>query len=774
MIGSLFAYSGRNRLVKCDACRLRIVIWLINLIWLLPQLNQSDSFNVCKMKTLLLIGTMTAFSIVHAQNTFNATVLDADTQEALVGVNVFFETLDKGSVTDLDGVVTIENLPSGTFEIRVSYVGYQEEELEVILPQVTPLTILLESGSEELETVTVTTTRSSRLIQDLPTRLEAITAEELGEKAFMNSTNISMLLRESTGIQMQQTSANSANQSIRIQGLDGRYTQLLKDGFPIFGGFAGGLSIMQIPPLDLKQVEIIKGSASTLYGGGAIAGLVNLISRTPEEEPNLELMVSQTQALGSTLNAFYAQQYGKAGFTLYTAGNLQQVYDVNDDSFSDLPEVRNIAINPTFYYSFDDRSHLRVGINSSFENRLGGDVVAIENQPSGEHPFTEENRSARLASQASFQKQYTEQASLTVRNSINYFDRAIEIPDFTFAGQQLASFSEVTYATSSEQIDWVFGANVYTDKFEEERFADNPLRDYSNITVGLFSQNIWSLTEKTALETGLRVDYNTDYDWFVLPRINLLLNLNEHWTARIGGGMGYKLPTVFSEEAEFRAFQNILPIAINGTKAETSLGGNLDVNYKTILFDDVSFSINNLLFYTQLYDPLILLQQANNEFLFVNADGNTNSKGLETNVKFSFRDFKLYLQYAFIDARLNYNGIDRQKPITPRHNAGGIVMYESEKWRLGYEVYFTGGQVLSDFSAVNDFVTMGFLAARQLGRFSVFVNFENFTDTRLSNYQSTVIPPLTNPSFPEIWAPTDGFIFTAGVKWTILGELDED
>ena len=727
------------------------------------------------MKNLLLsVLAMTVMSIVYGQNTFNATVLDADSQESLIGVNIFFETLEKGSITDLNGEVSLENLPDGTFEIKISYVGYQEKEIEVSLPQKEPLIILLESGSEELESVTVTTTRSSRLIQDLPTRLEAITAEELGEKAFMNSTNISMLLRESTGIQMQQTSANSANQSIRIQGLDGRYTQLLKDGFPIFGGFSGGLSIMQIPPLDLKQVEIIKGSASTLYGGGAIAGLVNLISRTPEEEPQLELMFSQTQALGSTLNAFYAQQYGKAGFTLYTAGNLQQVYDVNDDNFSELPEVRNIAVNPTFFYNFNESSNLRVGINSSFENRLGGDIVAIEDKPNSEHPFTEENQSARLSSQVTYQKKFSDQANLSIRNSINYFDRKIEIPDFSFEGQQIASFSEATYTITKEKTDWAFGANILTDDFEEKPLNENPVRNYNNTTFGVFGQSVWSFAEKADLETGLRVDYNTDYDWFVLPRINLLLEINNHWTARIGGGLGYKLPTVFSEEAEIRTFRNILPITVEGTKAETSLGGNLDINYKAILFEELGFSINNLLFYTQLYDPLILTQNGNNEFLFVNADGNTNSKGLETNIKFSFQSFKFYLQYAFIDARLDYNGINRQKPITPKHNAGGILMYESEKWRLGYEVYFTGGQTLSDLTAVEDYWTMGFLAARQLGRFNVFVNFENFTDTRLSNYQATVIPPITNPSFPEIWSPTDGFIFTAGVKWTILGELDED
>lgn len=717
---------------------------------------------------------MATFSMVYCQNTFKATILDADTNEPLIGVNVLFEESNKGGVTDSNGAVTIENLLDGKYEVRISYLSYETIEIDVSLPQEESLTILLESGSEEMETVTVTTTRSSRLIQDSPTRLEAITAEELGEKALMNSTNISMLLRESTGIQMQQTSANSANQSIRIQGLDGRYTQLLKDGFPIFGGFAGGLSIMQIPPLDLKQVEIIKGSASTLYGGGAIAGLVNLISRRPEEEPQLEFMFTQTQALGSTLNGFYAEEYGKAGFSLYTVGNRQQVYDVNDDNFSELPQVRSIAVNPAFFYNFDESSSLRIGVNSSFENRLGGDVTAIENLASAQHPFTEENKTTRLASQISYQKAFSEDANLTIRNSVNFFDRRIEIPNYAFDGQQIASFSEVSYSKATEKADWVFGANMWTEKFTETPFNQNPVRDYNNNTFGFFGQNVLSFTKKVALESGLRVDYNTDYDWFVLPRLNLLLDLNEDWTTRIGGGMGYKTPTIFSEEAENRTFQSILPIGIDNTKAETSLGINWDVNYKTILFDEVSFSINNLLFYTQLFDPLILTQDVNEQFLFVNAVGKTESKGLESNIKFGYDDFKLYLQYAFIDAQLNYDGINRQKPITPKHNAGGILMYESGRWRLGYEVYFTGAQTLLDLSSVEDYWTMGLLVSRQIEKLNVFVNFENLTDTRLSKFQDTVLPPYTNPSFPEIWAPTDGFIFTAGLKWTIFGEIEEE
>jgi outer membrane receptor for ferrienterochelin and colicins len=160
-------------------------------------------------------------------------------------------------------------------------------------------TFSLESASQEIDAVTIKATRSTRTITNIPTRIEFIGGEELEEKAIMNAPNISMVLRESTGIQIQQTSLSSGNRSIRIQGLDGRYTQLLKDGFPLYGGFSGGLSIMQIPPLDLAQFEIIKGSSSTLYGGGAIAGLVNMVSKRPTEEPDLNILLSQTHTGGS-------------------------------------------------------------------------------------------------------------------------------------------------------------------------------------------------------------------------------------------------------------------------------------------------------------------------------------------------------------------------------------------------------------------------------------------------------------------------------------------
>jgi iron complex outermembrane receptor protein len=236
---------------------------------------------------------------------------------------------------------------------------------------------------------------------------------------------------------------------------------------------------------------------------------------------------------------------------------------------------------------------------------------------------------------------------------------------------------------------------------------------------------------------------------------------------RIGGGLGYKIPTIFTEEAERLTYQNILPILPEVTEAEKSTGGNLDINYR-ISLGEFFFTINQMLFYTQLLNSLVL-SEAGGNLRLTNADGPINSRGAETNIKLSYADFNLFFNYTFINAQLNYDNIDKQKPLTPRHNAGLTLMYENEDWRIGYELYYIGEQFRSDYSRTTDYWMMGLMALRTFRNFSIFINFENFTDTRQSRFQSMVFPPHNDPTFTEIWAPTDGFVANAGIKVDILG-----
>jgi len=166
------------------------------------------------------------------------------------------------------------------------------------------------------------------------------------EKTNMRPANVSTVLNESTGIKVQQTSATSNTQSVRIQGLDGRYTQLLKDGFPAFGGFSGSISLLDILPLDLKQVEIIKGPSATFYGGGAIAGVINFISKEPEDQPVTAMIFNQTTALGTDLSIFNSRKFKRFGYTFLGSVNYQKQYDVDNDDFTELPRTNSFTVSP--------------------------------------------------------------------------------------------------------------------------------------------------------------------------------------------------------------------------------------------------------------------------------------------------------------------------------------------------------------------------------------------------------------------------------------------
>lgn len=694
-------------------------------------------------------------------------------KEPLFGATVYFKKLKKGEVTNIEGIAEFLRIPNGEHEVTISFLGFKPLETKITAPSNKPFIFELNEEGNELEAIVLQSTRSTRTVRKIPTRIEFIGTEELGEKAIMNPTNISMVLRESTGIQMQQTSLSSGSTNIRIQGLDGRYTQLLRDGFPLYGGFSSGLSILQIPPLDLKQFEIIKGSSSTLYGGGAIAGLVNMVSKTPDKEPTLDIMLTQTQALGSTANIFYSKRNEKFGFSLYGSGHFQKAYDPEDDGFSNLPKTKSISFNPKIFYYPSDKTTVWLGLNGTYDDRIGGDITKIENGEDGIHQYTEENNSKRLSSQFVYETRLDSVSSLQIKNSVSFFDRNLSVPNFNFDGKQTNTFTEITYNRTSEKTDWIIGANLYTSNFDENDNA--PLqRDQKDVTFGAFVNNIYDISDNWILETGLRADYNNDFGFFPLPRVSLLYKNDSGFSSRIGGGLGYKIPDIFTEEAEYINFENVLAIDKSTVDAERSYGINFDVNYKTRLSDEIGFSVNQLFYVTAINDGLLLNSTGNGLFQFENAPDEIFSKGAETNIKFTYKDFRWFLNYAFIDTKLNYLPGNPQKPLTARHNAGSVLMYESDKWRIGYETYYTGKQFLSNGTATTDFVTMGLLLMRNFKLGSVFVNFENFTDRRQSRFSPLVLPPHENPVFPEIYAPTDGFIFSVGLIIKPFGNEDHD
>ena len=712
---------------------------------------------------------MAIATVSFAQNTFKAKVIDEKNKEPLFAATVSIDTLQLGASTDTAGFIIIKNIPNGKFQIHFHYIGYAELKRDFVFPLTNPNQIFeieLEPNGTEMEEVVVSATRSSRTIDDIPTRVETISASELEEKTSMQPSNVKMVLTESTGIQTQQTSATSANASIRIQGLDGKYTQLLKDGFPLYSGFSGGLSIVQIPPLDLKRVEVIKGASSTLYGGGAIAGLINFVTKVPTEKKELSFLVNVNNTTAADISGYYSQKFKKIGVTIFASQNLQNAYDANKDGLSDIPKFARYNFNPRMFYYISKTATLSFGVNSSFENRLGGDMQLINDKSDSTHSYFEKNITNRISTQLKFEKIFANKSVLTFKNSVGYFDRSIKQSNYLFAGKQVSSFSELTYLLSKNKSEWIFGGNVWTDDFKQTNTTLYAL-DNTLVIGGAFIQNNYKANDKLIIETGIRADGTNQNSFFVLPRIAALYKFSRKFSTRIGGGLGYKTPTIFTEVAEENGFRNIQPLDYQKVKPENSIGGNCDFNYRTSLFDKVSFSINQMFFYTRLNKPLTLSDTvlANGNYEFENANGFLDSKGFETNIKLRYKDLGFYCGYTFIDATRHYDQKKTVNPLTAHNKIYLTLTYEwEEKLRIGYECFYTGQQQLTNGETKRSYWVMGISAEYKFKHFSLFANAENFTDTRQTRFESIYTGTIQNPQFKEIWAPTDGFIFNGGFK----------
>lgn len=692
-----------------------------------------------------------------AQHQLLVVVKGADTQERLAGASVIWINSSKEAVADSSGTVVMTGIPAGKQVFVFRHTGYREYRDTLVFPRAgDTLNVLLENEEEEMEEVVIAATRSGRTIQNLPTRVEVIDGEELEEKGNMRPGDIRMMLNESTGIQTQQVSATSANASIRIQGLDGRYTQLLKDGFPLFAGFSGGLGLLQTPPLDLKQVEVIKGASSTLYGGGAIAGLVNLVSKVPAAERELKFLINGTSAGGLDMNGFYSQHFTKVGVTVFASRNTSKAYDPADIGFTAIPQTERYVFNPKLFVDISAATKLNVGVNTSFEDRTGGDMEYIKGNASTTHSYFEKNRSRRFSTQLTLEHALNNHSGLTIKNAVSYFNRFITIPDYVFDGRQWSTYSEIAWHNRLEKMDWVAGVNGYTDCFREHPEDAFPKRDDDQHTVGGFVQHTWKFNRWLQTETGLRGDYITNYGWAWLPRVSALFTIAPGLTSRLGGGLGYKTPTVFTEETERIQYRYVLPVSPDANRLEKSYGVNFDVNYRVNLSDKMKLTINQLFFYTRINHPLLLRHTGVDQYQLVNATSAIDTKGGETNVKLSYEAIKLFVGYTYTDG---------QTPLTARHRLNNVLMYEVEdQWKIGLEAYYYSKQTLSDGTTGKAYWTCGFMAEKLWEWFSLFINFENFMDTRQTKFGSIYTGTVTNPVFKDIYAPLDGFVVNGGLK----------
>ncbi|MFK5889623.1 MAG: TonB-dependent receptor [Flavobacteriaceae bacterium] len=718
-----------------------------------------------KKNILLVIFIISIYSL-QAQNNITFIIKNKADNDVLFGANCILKRSDKGASSNFKGICQLEGIPNGEQTFVFSYVGFKTVEKTFTFPLKDKKAIIIYlSENDELETVTVYSTRTRNRIKEIPTKIEVLGIEEVVEETAINPGNISKLLGETSGIQVQHTSATSGNVSFRIQGLPGKYTQLLKDGFPSYGGFSSGLSLLQIPPLDLQQVEIIKGSTSTLYGGDAIAGIVNLISKRPKDKPEFSIMLNQTHLGGNDISSFFSRKKGKFALTLTTSINAQKEKDVSSNGFSDLPKYNRTVIAPKLFYDFSENRHLLIGFSNVTENRIGGDLIAINNRLDVSHPFFEKNKTNRFSSSFKYENTSKSGNTFTLKASYGNFDRTLKTNINLFKGVQKTFFSEVSYLIESDKHKWVNGLNFNLDNFKQKQPNTFSL-NYSYNTLGIFSQDNWEVTDKFFLEPGVRLDYSFEKGLFFLPRLAAMYHLTNNFFTRFSAGLGYKLPTPFTDEAERTRYQSI--DFTTRLKTEKSIGLNLDFNYKTELTDELFLTLNQAFFVTRINNPIIANQTLlqNQVVKYESAKGTILSKGINTNLRLTLDELILYIDYTYLNAVKTYNQNNKLE-LTPQNKLTTTLAYEDEEahWKIGLEAFYFGNQYLENGNKTPNYWLLGASAQKGFGHFTIALNIENILDIRQTKYENIISGSINNPIFNELYAPLDGVVGNMVLKF---------
>lgn len=706
-------------------------------------------------------------SAAQAQETLNIHISDAASKAPLE-----FATISAGkdwlTTTDSTGHATAR-LTTGRHTITVSLTGYNKLDTAIILPFSGTLALYLSSAQTALEEVTVvSSTRNNLAIENSPMKVEVLGNEELGEEAGIKPGNIASILGDVSGVQIQQTSATSGNSNVRVQGLDGRYTQVLRDGMPLYDGFSGGFGILTVPPLDLKQIELIKGSASTLFGGGAIGGLINLISRRPTTEQQADALVNYSSLKEFNANVYAARRYKKIGYTMFAGYTDQQAVDVNKDGFSDVPDARSVILHPRLFFYPSDKTIIYVGYSGAFDDRKGGDMKVLNNTGDSAHRYYDANTSQRHTGEYSLEHFYTSGAKLTLKGNASLFAKDNTTNTYAISGRQLSYYNEVSLFLPVKKSSFVTGINVTGDRYSTTLPDTALYRSLSNNTVGVFGQFDWHLKDKTIVEAGLRIDLHNRYGLFVLPRLAAFHRVNQHWATRAGFGMGYKTPNPLSQQNIDVTALDVLPLP-DGIKPEHSYGFNAEVNYKVSLGQHSELFINEALFLTSITNPAVLYLNTAGKLGMANVAPGIISRGSDSYVKLTRPGWEFYLGYTFTDARNRYLAGNNFVALTPKHRGAFVVVKEfAEAWRIGIEGSFTGMQYRYDGSATPPWFFMAAMLQRNIGKhFILVLNAENIFDYRMSREESLYTGSVSTPMFKPLWAPIDGRVVNFSVRWKL-------
>lgn len=606
-------------------------------------------------------------------------------------VNIAVLNNERITKSDSVGIYSFLNIPVGEYRLQVTGVGFKKMERSILVKQdeTAILNFDLSNFQTSLEEVVVTGTLKAVNRLESPVPVEVYTPGYLR----MNPTpSIFDALQNVNGVRPQLNCNICNTGDIHINGLEGPYTMILIDGMPIVSSLSTVYGLSGIPNSLVEQIEIVKGPASSLYGSEAVGGLINIITKKPENAPKFSADFFSTSYLEHNADLGFKFKVGNKATVLTGLNyfNYSNPVDHNHDNFTDVTLQDRISIFQKWEFKRKEDRKFSLGARYLYEDRWGGEMQWNKSYRGGDQVYGESIYTRRYELIGNYQLPVKEKVFFAF--SLNKHDQDSRYGTTSYIAEQKIGFGQLTWDKPLKNHDLLFGAALRYTFYDDNTPATTGLNQAiakNTFLPGLFVQDEITLNTAHKLLLGFRYDYNSVHGNILTPRAAYKWSINENNILRLNAGTGFRVVNIFTEDHAALTGARSVEIP-NKLKPEKTY--NVNLNYlKKIYTENGNFiGIESSAFYTYFNNRIIGNFDVDpNKIIYDNLNGYAVSKGFSTNVDVTFNNgLKLILGATYQDVATVENGIKTQQILTEKVSGNWAVSYKIRPLKLSID--YTG------------------------------------------------------------------------------------
>lgn len=597
------------------------------------------------MKTIILFAAIICSCAAVSQGyTVQGNIISEESPVAYAKVQLSSSSL--GAIADENGNFKINNVPKGEYIIKVTSVGFKDFNQKIVVKDnVNNLKIHIEDNQLNLNTVVVTGTMRETSVKNSPVKIEV-----LSHHFFKASPVMSVIEAMETvnGVQEQVNCGVCGTNDIHINGMEGPYTLVLIDGMPIVSGLSSVYGFNGIPTSMIDRVEIVKGPSSTLYGTEAVGGVVNIITKTPDKAPliDVDVMYNTHQELRS--NFAFTPKISKRVYTTFSGDYYfnNKRLDENNDGFTDIPLNNRISLFNKWQIN-DKKDRLSFSLAARYynEDRFGGVLdwtpeFRASDSIYGESILTERWEVLGTYILPTAKRNFKIDFSANVHNQDSYYG------DVSYTAFQQVFFSNFIWSQKIKKRHYMIAGLTNRYQVYQDNTPSNT--DEKTYVPGIFFQDEIDVTDQIKILGGLRLDYHQNHGLIFSPRFSLKKQFGDYSALRFNYGTGFRQVYLFTEDHAFVSGSRDVVI-LEDLKPERSHNATLNFNHTYTVWGYGNFDVD--VFYTYFQNKIIPdFDQDPNLIVYENLDGFGTSRGIALAVNHSFKfPLRLRLGATFME-----------------------------------------------------------------------------------------------------------------------------